>query len=127
MTSPRGRGGAIRSSFGRRNSARRGVFWSDVLIDTSVSSVTQISVELTANLTEQELIKGMTLIRTIMHLSFALSAAGAGGNIVLGIAMIERDAGAAGALPDPISMSDQLGWLWRDQISVFSSSTNDHS
>ena len=69
----------------------------------------------------------MTLVRTILDLTFAMTAAGAGGNIVVGIAMVERDAAAAGAFPDPITMGDQPGWLFRTQVSVFSSSTNDRS
>ena len=97
------------------------------MVNTTVSSATQIAHDLTGEITEQELVKGMTLVRMILHLTFAMTAAGAGGVIVLGVSLVERDAAAAGAFPDPATMGDQPGWLLRDQVSVFSSSTNDRS
>jgi len=67
--------------------------------------------------------KGMTVVRTLVDFDVIPSAAGAAGNLSGGIVLVDGDAFAAAAMPDPDEAQDQPGWLWRFHKGIFSSGT----
>ena len=96
--------------------------WEDTLFDSTVLSGGAASPTLMVGLTRDES-RGLTITRMIGELSFASNTiAGAFGNqiIDIGIAILDRDAIAASAHPDPNSVEDEppSGWLYRNRIRV---------
>ena len=71
--------------------------------------------------------KGATLIRTIVNLSTVLTASGSGGKFSMGLVMVNDDANASLAFPDPGSAGDDAGWLWRTERPIATSDSNDAS
>ena len=84
----------------------------DRIIDLSASSGNEDSVDLLANLAEDER-KGATVTRVIMDLRYTLAGIGSVQDISIGLTLVNDDALASGALPDPQAETDQPGWLWR--------------
>ena len=105
--------------------ARRAVEWFDSLINETVTTSQQTD-DLSANIPSDEK-KGMTIIRLLIDLVCAAAATGTGNVIAMGIAMVENDAVAAAAFPDPGAETDQPGWLWREVFSVYTSTLNDRA
>ena len=68
---------------------------------------------------------GSTIVRTLIDMTAVLTAAGTGGNIFLGIAMVSDDAVAASAFPDPDVNYEPVSWMWRTARTIFTDSPND--
>ena len=96
--------------------------WEDTLIDQDVASSGQNNQQLMNNLVQDER-RGLTVVRWIGELSLnSLTVAGAYGvmKLALGITMLDADAAAAGAFPDPNQALDKppRGWVYRTQCGV---------
>ena len=91
--------------------------WEDEILNTSAVAGGATAPQLVSSLDADEA-KGMTVTRVIGDLGFySQTIAGAFGvmRVSFGIAVIDRDAAAAGAFPDPDSQADEpaAGWLYR--------------
>ena len=103
--------------------------WKDNLFDFNLASGQGNVQSLVANFTEPDK-RGMTLIRTIIHIEmFSNTVAGAYGVQVvsagIGVASQEAFAIGATAISDPQTESDKptRGWVWRTQIAVSQNGT----
>ena len=101
-----------------RASPRRQSIWRDAIINQSVATGGQVSSDLTGALTQFQK-QGLTLVRTIVHLTARVQTLGGvvgSQQLGMGIAIIDEDANAAGALPEVLSQGDHpvKGWIWRD-------------
>ena len=115
-----------RRPFGMARS-RRKTSWFDVTVNVdTLLSGQQVSSVLTTNMGDDEKY-GATIIRTIVPLSVNMTVASSGGIVSLGIVMVNQDAQAAQAMPDPEADLDQPGWMWRTRRVVSSSLVNDQS
>ena len=89
--------------------------WRDTLINNSITSSGATVVEYNAGATQDEN-RGSTLTRTIVELAlWSTSVAAAWGvqMVDIGLGLIEADALAAGAVPDPADDRDEpaRGWI----------------
>ena len=97
--------------------------WEDTLVNTTFSAgASTVVLHLMASL-DADHMRGVTLTRVIAELAISSSAvAGAWGNgfTDIGIGMIERDALAAAAVPDPTSATEEpgRGWVWRTRCGI---------
>ena len=72
--------------------------------------------------------KGFTLLRTIIDLTCLLSAAGTGGIVSMGIALVSLEAAAAAVFPNPEDDDDYgQGWIWRTKRVIAATNVNDIS
>ena len=109
----------------RTRGPRRPVQWFDEIVSEVLASSDQQVDELSVDIVDNDK-KGMTIVRTIVQLGANLTAAGSGGQLSVGLAMVNDDALAALTLPDADTI-DEPGWLYRGVKSVFTSVVNDHS
>ena len=114
-----------RRGFNPRRVTRRPVQWFDEIVTEILGSSDQQVDELSVDIRDEDK-KGMTIVRTIVSLGANLTAAGSGGQLSVGLAMVNDDALAALTLPDADTI-DEPGWLYRGVKSVFTSVLNDHS
>jgi len=118
-----------RSGAGRRTGrrgARRKVEWFDFEINVTAVASQLVPVNLTANLQDDEK-KGMTLLRTILHLELLTPTVGTGGKLAMGLLMVEDDALAAAALPEPEDNIQKPAWTWKAIRSFHTSVANDRA
>ena len=108
-----------------RRGPRRQTIWLDHNVDESQAANSDAVVNLTEHLVGKA--KGMTLVRTLINLSFNNATAGTGSTCDQGIVMVENDALAALALPEPADPTEDPGWVWRNRLIVSSSLANDSS
>jgi len=104
------------------NGSKRATRWETDIVSTTMTGATQLDFTLTGNLTEAEL-RGNTLTRTIGRVYITPQIPGTVSGTIrvgAGIGVIERDAAAANAFPDPLVASDApgRGWAWRDMLMV---------
>ncbi len=72
--------------------------------------------------------KGLTLVRTIIEMSYIAVTAGTGSSVHAGIYLVEDDALSAGAFAEPGDSGDDAGWVWRLMNKpVYTSVSNDSS
>ena len=98
----------------------------DSLINIAVGSGIQTFVNLTADLPANER-SGATLARIILDLGLNAVTAGSGTVMDLAVHLMENDALAAGAGPDPDVGTERPGWIWRTRRGVFTSLANDRA
>ena len=96
--------------------------WEDTLVDTNVISGSVASPTMMTGLDRDEA-RGLTITRLIGRLDFSsATVAGAYGHQIIDVALavLDRDAIAASALPDPNDADDSpaTGWLYRNRIRV---------
>ncbi len=103
---------------------KRDTVWLDTIVSVTAGTGASTSVDLLGTTLETEA-RGYTLVRTIISLE-ALNSTYAGHSgrqaVSLGIGMMEREAAASGAFPDPGDPTDApgRGWVWRDTRVVLS-------
>ena len=100
----------------------RSTWWQDRLVGLSVANGGQNNADLLLNVSSDES-RGLTLTRTILALGmFSTTVAGAYGVQIVdvGIGLIDRDAAAVAAFPDPDAQDDSppSGWLFRKRCLV---------
>ncbi len=106
---------------------RRGVYWEDTIIDQTLGANSQFGQSLDAGIPEDEK-KGVTVTRILLEIDVVAVTAGTGGIFSAGIAIVQDDASAALSFPDPDSVGDDPGWLWRvARQGVFNNDPNDFS
>ena len=96
--------------------------WEDTLVAETIVNNGQNALQL-MNAFEQDERQGVTIARWIGELSlFSASIAGAYGveKLSIGVTMLDADAAAAGAFPDPNQPLDEppRGWVYRTQCAV---------
>ena len=115
-----------RSSMVQR-SPRRGTFWDDNTLNLTIASGSFSEVALDNGVPADEK-KGLTLVRTIVKVDVVQTVIGAGGAIAYGIVMVELDANVAGVVPDPGTVGEEAGWLWKAlRVPAFTTDLNDYS
>ena len=102
---------------------RKAVEWFDTIISVTIAASAQAELQLLGGLVVDEF-KGARIVRTIVDLFLVATTAGTGTILSTGIAMINRDALSAGAVPEADDTADK-GWLWRTNKSVFTSVVNE--
>jgi len=111
----------------RRSRPRRAVEWFDTNIITTLPSGTLKTFDLSAQVVDDEK-KGMTVVRVIVDLVAQLSAVGTGGLVSMGIAMVAKEAGVAGAFPEVTDQEMEASWMWkRPNLTVSATNLNDQS
>ena len=115
-----------RGSF-RSRGPRRAVEWFDTNVNSGVVPGSQFQDDLTRNVVNDEK-KGMTLVRTLIHIEMLAITAGFGSIVALGIVAITRDAFGAVSIPNPSDELDKPGWLWRiNATGVYTAVVSDRS
>ena len=71
--------------------------------------------------------KGATVTRTILDLTFRPESLAQLNSMFYGITVVNADARAVGAFPDPQDLGDRVGWLVRGHEDVISSNLSDNS
>ena len=107
-----------RPRYCRSRAPRRRSIWRDAIINQSVVTGGQVSTDLTGALTQFQK-QGLTLVRTIVHFTARVQTLGlviGSQQLGMGIAIVDEDANAAGALPEVLTQGDfpVKGWIWRD-------------
>ena len=102
---------------------RRAVEWFDVDMSFSVASAGQESRALTVSMLDSQK-KGATIVRTVLDLWLISTVLNARVEIVFGVVLINDDAFASSALPDPSDPSDQPGWMWRQKVIIAGDASN---
>ena len=105
---------------------KRAAVWQDTQINETMVNVSTVVDNLDVNI-PQSIKKGLTLVRTIIDLYCVATGTGTGALVHAGIFMAHGDAVAASALADPLTDSEQAGYIWRWQGNVFTSVVNDSS
>jgi len=72
-------------------------------------------------------IKGATITRVIVDLLVKNDTVAQNNELFWGIVIVNADARAAGAFPDPNDMSDRAGWMYRGRILTNASSLTDRA
>ncbi len=122
MTTSRRRG---RSQ--RLNALPRKRLWIDTLISEDTANGTQDDADLMATPSQFDK-HGLTLVRTIVMLTIRPTTLAAAAGLAahdIGIALVDQDALAAGALPD-LNFGDDSpikGWIFRKRVIIEDSST----
>ncbi len=105
---------------------KRVPLWQDNLVTMSIPSGSQADESLLGDFSAQDS-RGLTLVRTIIHLwAYPTTIGVVDGvqQIDAGIGTIEREAFIANVFPDPDTQGDfpGRGWVWRDEGPVFDNS-----
>jgi len=106
----------------RSRSVRRQTQWVDSFVETNINSAAANNQSVIVDLA-QDLVPGITLVRTLVHLYFLPTTPGAtnGSQIVsVGLGMVQLEALAGGAVADPNTSTDfpLRNWIIRDQVLV---------
>ena len=86
--------------------------WLDTLVDITITPSSQLREALDIGLPGSQK-KGVSLLRTLLDLTFRATTLGTYPEAMGGIVMVKGDADAAGAVPDPGDVADQPGWVTR--------------
>ena len=100
-----------RSRSAGRTPRRQGK-WYDTSLNSTLSASTQVGIDLTTEM-DPEQRHGSTIVRTILDLTLQPATTGINLRCYLGLVLVELDAFAANALPDPSVNDDQPGWLYK--------------
>ena len=116
-----------RNTRGRRGPARRkrAAEWFDTnFLDLQLASNTNTGTSLTVNIEDDEK-KGLTIVRLIINLSYRTTTVGVGQRIAVGVCLLNDDAVAAAAIPDPETDDEKAGWMFRDGLHVINNAAAD--
>ena len=124
----RRRGAPGRGSAGSRpRPPRRGLFWSDRLINQTLANNSAVGIALDNGVPEDEK-KGLTATRLIIKYTGQAVTVNTSGLLHCGIYLVEDDAAAALAFAEVNDEGDDAGWMWRSMANVWASSNiNDSS
>ena len=121
VTQRRGGRGSRRSG---RGSSRRRTTWQDTLIAATLAEASQSGISLLGDLLLSQG-EGLTLTRMIIRLTVqqvvsTIGTANETSTYDMGIGVIEQDAFAAAAFPDPNTPADKTprGWLYRVRLGL---------
>ena len=101
-----------RSAGSRRGGPRRGVFWDDTMVDTTLANNGVSLPNLDGGIPEDE-IKGLTVTRILLDLWCQAVTVNTSGLLSFGIYVVENDALSAGAVAEPQDSVDDAGWMFR--------------
>ena len=91
----------------------------DKTVDSSTSAGVGTDFENLTNNLNQDEVKGATVTRVILDLVYDISGVGTIDSLGIGLVVLNTDAIAVSAFPDPEDTFDQPGWLWRTVHEVF--------
>ncbi len=103
----------------RRGRPRRATEWFDSLIQVNALSANgQSGVTLDSNFSQPNR-KGATVVRMLLDLNFQAATVDVNLQVGLGIYLCEGDARASTIFSDPFAADEQPGWLYRNNLGVF--------
>jgi len=109
---------------------RRTTAWEDTFVNQTLVNNARLDQDLLVNVSDADK-RGMTVIRTLIHLYFPETAATEVSGVqklLMGIQLASEDAFAAMAVPDPNNSTEFPigGWMYRDIVVVSQSSARLH-
>ena len=99
------------SKYPARGPRRAREWFASTINVESLAAGAQTSLEIDSNVITDEK-KGMTIVRILMDITWSSTVSGGLGRLAAGITLVNADAAAANAFPEPQSGRFESNWMW---------------